>query len=214
MVISSLYMVPLGERLAEMGFEVHAVDLPGYGRSVKPPAPLDVQALADSVAAWVKAQGGGAWHVVGNSMGCQVGADLAVRHPDAVATLTLIGMTVDPTEPTLFQQALRLFRDVPREPLRLWFDQIVDYLRAGPRFVVGAMRGMIADRIETKLPFITAPTLVMRGEHDPVTPRSFTDAAMAMLPHGSFVEIPDGSHAVHFAAPKAVAEAIRTFAER
>src|SRR5688572_7399811 len=89
MVISSLYMIPLAEQLAGMGFEVHAPDLPGYGRSEKPPTPLDVPALADSMEEWVKAQGGGAWHVVGNSMGCQVGVDLAVRYPDSVATLTL-----------------------------------------------------------------------------------------------------------------------------
>lgn len=214
MVISSLYMIPLGERLAEMGYEVHAPDMPGYGRSVEPLEPLSVPEMADVVAAWVNAQGGGAWHVVGNSMGCQVAADLAVRYPDAVSALTLIGMSVDPEAPTLSQQALRLLRDVPREPLRLWLDQAIDYVRAGPRFAVGAMRSMMADRIETKLPNIAAPTLIMRGEHDPVTPRSWTTAAMAMLRRGSFVEIPDGTHAVHYAAPKAVAEAIVAFTEK
>jgi 2-hydroxy-6-oxonona-2,4-dienedioate hydrolase len=214
MVISSLYMIPLAEQLADLGYEVHAIDLPGYGRSEKPRAPLGVPALADSTAAWMEARGGGEWHLVGNSMGCQVCADVAARHPDAVDTVTLIGMTVDPAAPTLLGQALRLFRDMPREPWRLWLDHVVDYLRAGPRFAIGAMRSMMADRIELKLPRIAAPTLVMRGEHDTVAPRSWTRKGLAMLPRAKFVEIPNGSHAVHYGDPVAVAEAIRRFVEQ
>jgi pimeloyl-ACP methyl ester carboxylesterase len=210
-VISSLYMIPLAERLADAGFEAHAIDLPGYGRSQKPDAPLDVPALANSVRGWIAARGGGAWHLVGNSFGCQVVADLAVRDPGLVETATLIGMTVDPEAPSLFRQTLRLLRDMPREPLRLWLNHVVDYLRAGPRFAVGAMRSMMADRIETKLPRIEAPALIIRGEHDPVTPRRWASEATQMLRRGSFVEIPYGSHAVHYAAPEAVCEAISAF---
>ena len=210
-VISSLYMIPLAERLADAGFEVHAIDLPGYGRSQKPTAPLDVPALADSLRGWIAARGGGAWHLVGNSFGCQVVAHLAVRDPGVVETATLIGMTVDPEAPSLFRQTLRLLRDIPREPLRLWLNHVVDYLRAGPRFAVGAMRSMMADRIETKFPRIEAPTLIIRGEHDPVTPRRWAAEAMQMLRRGSFVEIPNGSHAVHYAAPETVCDSISAF---
>jgi pimeloyl-ACP methyl ester carboxylesterase len=32
-----------------------------------------------------------------------------------------------------------------------------------------------------------------------------------LLPRGSFVEIPNGSHAVHYAAPAVVAEVVRSF---
>lgn len=211
MVISSLYMIPLAEQLAVAGFEAHAVDLPGYGRSEKPRRPLGVPALADAVASWMDLRGGGSWHVVGNSFGCQVAAELAVRRPHCVETLTLIGMTIDPAAPTLWQQTLRLLRDMPREPLRLWMNHMVDYIRAGPRFAIGAMRSMMAHKIEKKLPLVAAPTLIIRGEHDPITPRSWTSAAMGMLPVASFVEIPNGSHAVHYAAPEAVCEAMVDF---
>ena len=213
LVISSLYMIPLAEHLAPE-FEVHAIDLPGYGRSQKPPRPLDVPALADAAAEWIAAQGGGAWHVAGNSFGCQVGADLAARHPDSVATLSLVGPTIDPAAPTLLRQAYRLFIDMPREPMRLWLNHIVDYARAGPRFAVALMRAMMADRIETKLPRIVAPTLIIRGEHDTVAPRRWTSEAAALLPRGSVVEIPNGSHGVHYAAPTEVASVISAFARQ
>jgi pimeloyl-ACP methyl ester carboxylesterase len=73
------------------------------------------------------------------------------------------------------------------------------------------MRAMMNDRIETKLPRIQAPTLVIRGEYDSIAPPRWTSHATAMLPHGRIVEIPNGSHCVHYAAPDSVAEAIRAF---
>ena len=86
-------------------------------------------------------------HAVGNSFGCQVAAELAVRHPSLVATLTLMGPTVDPAAPHLWQQALRLFRDMPHEPFRLWCNHLVDDFRAGPRFAAAAIRTMLDDKV-------------------------------------------------------------------
>jgi pimeloyl-ACP methyl ester carboxylesterase len=212
LVISSLYMIPLAEHLSAE-FETHAIDLPGYGRSEKPREPLDVPALADAVAGWTRAHGG-TWNVIGNSFGCQISAELAVRHPDCVATLILVGPTIDPAAPTLLRQAFRLFRDMPREPMRLWLNHVVDYARAGPRFAIALMRAMMADHIEAKLPRIAAPTLIIRGERDPVAPRRWTSEMTTLLPRGSSVEIPNGSHGVHYAAPAEVADVISSFVHR
>jgi pimeloyl-ACP methyl ester carboxylesterase len=38
--------------------------------------------------------------VLGNSFGCQVAVELAVRHPDRVAGLVLVGPTMDPSART------------------------------------------------------------------------------------------------------------------
>jgi pimeloyl-ACP methyl ester carboxylesterase len=41
-----------------------------------------------------------------------------------------------------------------------------DYLDCGPRRLLGTLAHAFADRIERKLPRVTVPTLVARGERD------------------------------------------------
>ncbi len=70
LVISSLYMIPLAECIAET-HEVHALDLPGFGRSEGPRDVLSIPQLADWVLAWMSEVGLQQAHGVGNSLGCE-----------------------------------------------------------------------------------------------------------------------------------------------
>jgi alpha/beta hydrolase fold len=53
LVVASDYMLPTAERLA-VHFPVYAPDLPGFGRSAKPPRAFDIIELADALAAWIR----------------------------------------------------------------------------------------------------------------------------------------------------------------
>ena len=75
LVVSSSYHVPLGERLAERGYEVHAPDLPGFGRSSKPEEHLDTRELGHVLASWLDACELRGVTLVGNSYGCQILAE-------------------------------------------------------------------------------------------------------------------------------------------
>jgi pimeloyl-ACP methyl ester carboxylesterase len=66
--------------LLARGFEVWAVDMPGFGAS--PPAPRPVSSIArltDDVQAWMRAKGLEGCHVAGNSTGGGVALELAAR---------------------------------------------------------------------------------------------------------------------------------------
>jgi pimeloyl-ACP methyl ester carboxylesterase len=52
--VSSRYMTPIAIELAAT-CKVYAPDLPGFGLSAKPSRILDVPALADALAAWMRA---------------------------------------------------------------------------------------------------------------------------------------------------------------
>ena len=93
MVISSRYMVPTALELAPL-CPVYAVDLPGYGDSVKPHSILDLPELADALAAWMDAMRFPAAHLVANSFGCQVLAEFALRHAHRMDRLVFQGPTV------------------------------------------------------------------------------------------------------------------------
>ena len=98
--VAGRYMVPLAEHLAP-DFHVHIPDLPGFGRSNKPAKVLAIPDLADALAAWMAEAGLGRAALVGNSLGCQILAEFALRHGERVACLVLQGPTADPAARTV-----------------------------------------------------------------------------------------------------------------
>jgi pimeloyl-ACP methyl ester carboxylesterase len=114
LVVSSRYMVPLTRALAA-DFRVYAPDLPGFGESSKPSRTLDLPAMADTLHAWMRTIGLTKVALVGNSFGCQLIAELAVRHPEIVARLVLQGPTVDAAARSLPVQVWRTLWNGCRE---------------------------------------------------------------------------------------------------
>ncbi len=211
LVISSLYMIPLAECLSER-HEVHALDLPGFGRSEAPDHILSIPKLADAVVAWLEETGMRRCHLVANSLGCEIAAHVAVKAPDRVASLVLIGPTLDPHAFALTIQTLRLMRDALNEPLRLWMNWIFDFIRAGPRRAFGTTGAMFRDHIENQLPRITAPTLIMRGGWDPTVPQKAAMTMKDLLVRGQLMVIEGQPHCVHYTDPKTVCRVVEAHA--
>jgi len=213
LVISSLYMVPLAECISRE-HEVYALDLPGFGRSEGPSEVLSVPQLADWVIAWMSVTGIHQCHLVSNSLGCEIAAHVAVKAPQRVATLTLIGPTLDPHAFALVTQTLRLLQDALHEPVRLWMNWLFDFCRAGISRAFGTTREMFRDHIEVQLPQITARTLVIRGKLDPTVPQAAAEEATHLLPRGKLFVIEDEPHCVHYTNPLRVWSAIQDQAGR
>lgn len=210
LVISSRYMVPTAERLAPL-CDVYAVDLPGYGLSNKPGATLGLSDLADALAEWIEVEKVGAPHLVANSFGCQILAELAVRHPQHIGRMVLQGPTIDPTARSVWRQMGRLMANSRKESPQLGHIMLGDYARAGLKRVLQTIKIALDDRIEDKLPFITARTLVMRGEYDPIVPQRWAEEVCRLLPHGALIVIPGAAHTINYTAPDALVQAIRPF---
>lgn len=209
LVVSSRYMVPVGERLSAR-CRVYAPDLPGFGQSDKPPQALGVPALADALARWMSATGIDRAALVGNSFGCQVIADLAVRCPERVERLVLVGPTVDPRARSGFGQAVRWLAEARRD-IRMAPILLADYCRAGPRRALATFRVMLADRIERNLPLIHAPALVVRGRRDRIVPEAWAEQAASLLPRGRLIVVPGAGHAMNFHAPLELARVTLPF---
>ncbi len=213
LVISSLYMIPLAECMAGE-YDVHALDLPGFGRSDGPAEVLSVRELAEWLIVWMSDVGIHQCHLVANSLGCEIAAHVAIKARERVATLSLIGPTIDPQAFALPLQSFRLIQDALQEPSRLWLNWTVDLWRAGFSRAIGTTREMFRDHIEHSLPHVTAPTLVIRGGNDPTVPQSAALMLTRLIPRGDLLVIEDEPHCVHYTNPLRVWGAIREFARR
>lgn len=209
-IISSRYMVPVAEHLAPY-FPVYAPDLPGFGNSGEPGWALDLDELADALARWMEVTGIPSAVLLGNSLGCQIIAHFAARHPDRIERAILVGPTVDPEYRTAPQQAALLLLDAPLERISVWALHIADYFKAGIRRVLKTMRYTLADQIETFLPKMRIPTLVVRGERDPVVPQRWAETVTDLLPMGRLIVIHGGAHTGNYSTPRDLTRIVRAF---
>jgi len=200
LVISSRYMIPIARRLAPL-CRVYALDLPGYGESEKPPHAPSLPEAADAVAAFMDALGISSAHLLGNSYGCQVCAEFAVRHPERLQRLILQGPTVNPHERGFWRQLWPWLKNARHEPFSLALIMYRDGYAAGMRRSIETVRNALADRIEDKLPRIEAPTLIVRGANDPQVPQSWAEEAARLLPHGELKVVPGYGHCLVYTAP-------------
>ena len=210
--IAAESMRALGGELAGRGYRVYAPDLPGFGGSSahKPPRALDIPELADAVAAWMQIAGIERAAIVGNSIGAQIAADLAARRPELVSALVLLGPTTDPEVRSVPGQIWRWMKN-SRVDKSSGHGMVSAYLAAGLGRVLRTFRYSIEDRIEAKAPLIRAPTLVVSGSADPITPPHWVRRVCELLPDGRLMHLEGAGHSIHGLRPRELGVAIHDF---
>lgn len=202
--MSPRYFVPLARELAATA-TVHALHLPGFGAARRPLQALPIRETGRLAAQALQQLHTGRFIVVGHSMGCLIGVEMALADPTAVRSLVLLGPPINSRERTVRIQRRRLIQDTFREPPKVAWTAAGDYLRCGRRWYYANAAHMIGYRLEERLPLIEAPIVLVRGEHDPIAPRSWL-AELAAAGRAAVVsEVPDEAHAAMYRSPAAVA---------
>lgn len=210
LVVSSRYMVPTALWLAPY-YHVYALDLPGFGKSDKPSHVLNITQLSDFLADWMQAIGLKQATFLGGSMGCQVIANFALRHPERISRAILVAPSMDPRARMAYQEILRWLLNGSREPLSLFPIVLRDYLDAGLRRFACTFQYALQDRIEEHLPHVQCPALVVRGSYDTIVPQRWAEEAARLLSKGQLVVIPRAAHDVNYNSPVKLTCVIRTF---
>ncbi|MCW2924919.1 MAG: alpha/beta hydrolase [Thermoleophilia bacterium] len=214
LAVSSRYFVRLLEQLGAQ-HQVWAPDLPGHGRTCGDRRPLRFDELVSVLVAWLDATGLRRAVLVGNSMGGQLVAEVSLRRPDLASAVVLIGATTDTAAPSLGAHALRLLRDMARERPQLVAATTLEYLDCGPRRLLREFATMRDHDLAATLAGSPVPSLLVRGEHDPIAPASWLSRLAAADPDTVDVRtIPGAGHAAHDSHPAEVAAAIRAFLDR
>jgi pimeloyl-ACP methyl ester carboxylesterase len=206
LAVSHRYLMPTA---AALPGSVFVPDLPGFGLSGKPAAVLTAGQHADVIAAWMDTAVLGAANVLGNSFGCQIAVELAIRRPDLVALLVLVGPTVDPAAPKAGAQIRRWAYDLLSEDPHQIPMIAADVRDAGPRRILRTLRHAVNHHVERRIPLVGAPILVLRGEHDPIVPAGWAAQATALARIGGNGVVPSAAHnAVTTAGAVVAAKAI------
>lgn len=210
LIVSSRYLMPLGVELAHER-PVLIPDLPGYGLSAAPSGRPTLANLADAVIDCAAAAGHQRVALIGNSFGAQVAVEAALRHPERVDRIVLLGPTVDPAARNLLSQYVRWQRCAPDEHLSVLGIMARDLLDAGPLHAIRLLPVMLGDAIEQKLPRVSCPALVVCGARDRVVPLRWARQVADLLPLGTLEIVPRYAHMAHYSGPLAVAPTLRRF---
>jgi pimeloyl-ACP methyl ester carboxylesterase len=205
---SSRYMLPAARALAPY-CRVYVPDLPGFGYSQKPPRVLDLEGLADALAAWCRALGIERAVFIGNSLGCQKICNLALRHPALVEAAIFLGPTMDP-QASAWREFFRLVKDLLFfEPLPFIGVAALELLHAGPWWAQRTYHYGLNDDVLGKYARMQVPVLVIRGEHDPIMPVRWADQLLDLLPRAEpLLTVPGTGHCLHCNAPDAFVAAV------
>ncbi|MHA6801530.1 alpha/beta fold hydrolase [Bounagaea algeriensis] len=187
------------------------VDLPGFGRSRTAESASGVGEFRDALVQFLDGASLPSAHVLGWSFGAQIAVSLAVRFPQRVRGLVLIGPTIDPVARSFPRQLLRWLANSPQEPPGLTPQVAKDYRDAGWRRVWQAFRGALTDEVEDALPQVRVPVLVVRGEHDRMVPQPWAEEVTRLLVRGELVVWPGAGHMVPFADPAGLARTLERF---
>ena len=203
LVVTSRNVGPTAERLQD-AFSVYALDLPGFGKSDKPAHVLSVPELATALLAWMDSAGLPDAHLLGNSFGCQVIAEVACRAPERIRSVVLTGPALDPAIRNWWQPVWRLLLDACFEP-SLIGPVLWDFCEMSPGRVLGTFRVCLADRIEDKLPCLRMPALLVRGELDPIARPGWLERMAGLLSNAKTHTMPRAPHALAWSEPEALA---------
>jgi pimeloyl-ACP methyl ester carboxylesterase len=204
-----------------------AMDQRGHGAADKPADGYTLVDLADDVVAFLAAIGLTSAVLLGSSSGGYVAQQVAVRTPDRVNGLVLVGSPrslrgrppfadevgrlTDPVDRAWVKASLDWFprfRDVPD-----WYveDRVDDGVRMPANVWRESLNGLSTAVPPTETATITAPTLIIWGARDGLLSRDDEEALAAAIPGSQLLVYEDTGHLVLWEQPERVADDLTRF---
>lgn len=210
--LSGRYLLPTAELLQDE-FRTFVPDLPGFGRSGKPPSPLDVPGLAHAAVRFLDDREIQKTTLVGNSMGCPVICEFAFHYPERINRAVLVSPAGGLHNQPLRVAVRQLARDGTREPRKMMRVATPDYLRFGVPSTVRMFKALTQYPSLERLLALRIPTLVVIGDRDPLMPNAdrIQEIAGSTDNHVLVVLMEGAAHAINFSNPGELAHIIRLF---
>jgi pimeloyl-ACP methyl ester carboxylesterase len=174
---------------------VIVMDSRGHGRSTRDARPYGYDLMADDVMALMDALKVAKTDIVGWSDGGILALDLAMRHPERVGRIFAFGANTDtsgvidgveknPTFAAYIERAGHEYeaRSATPKEYAAFVEQISKMWASQPNWT------------DAQLKAITAPVLVVDGDHDEGIKREHTEHIAATIPGAGLLILPNASH--------------------
>jgi pimeloyl-ACP methyl ester carboxylesterase len=147
--------------------------------------------------------------VVGHSLGGLLATELAVQYPARVRRLVLVAPSGISCERGVLGRSLPLFGELLDVRERLP-TIVADAVRTGPVSLVHGVAYIWERDLRRELHEVTAPTLLVWGDHDRLIPARVAEEWQQLLPDSRLVRLPCG-HVPMWSAPRELAACVLAF---
>ena len=219
-----------------------ALDVPGFGHSESPPGGFTLDSAADLLAAALRALDAAPAVVCGHSLGGPLAARLAIRHPEAVSRLVLVGPSGLAPAPDWQHRVLRavpVYNFLQRVPFRWerWLLPIAPLRHAllallvdnpsgvdpalvqrivegarGARELTPALTASFATGLDDDAPLVPVPIDAIWGTRDRMVPPSDATILERVVPSAEIHYLPGCGHLPMVERPEAFAVLLRRLA--
>ncbi|MFR0356250.1 4-carboxymuconolactone decarboxylase [Streptomyces sediminimaris] len=204
-------------------WRVFRFDLPGHGGAPAYPV-ASVGELTSRLLATLDAVGVQRFGYTGCALGGAVGLELALRHPERIASLALIAASPRFGTADEFRQRGVIVRTNGLDPIARtspdrWFtggfasaqppitDWAVQMVRTtDPGCYIAACEALATFDVRSQLGGVGVPTLVLAGSEDRVTGPAQARTLVAGVPDARLAVVPGASHLVPVEQPAAVTD--------
>ena len=212
-------------------FTCVSFDLRGHGESPVPPVPYSLDELVEDMETLRKRLRHERIHVVGHSLGGQIGPAYARTHPDYVQTVVLLSTAAGrtPEESAKVKEVVNIMREKGVSPLlqtliNRWFTD--EFIANSPDIVEARIKQVIETPKEVFLsvfdiyastemlpwlPQLECPCLVMTGELDAGCSPILNELIADTLPNAELIILENIKHSILIEGPEKVLPPLRDF---
>lgn len=208
------------------GYRVYTPDLPGHGKS-RGHGLQRISAYGERIINWLNKLELPDIFLGGHSMGGAIALWIAIHHPDRVRGLILIGTGASlPVNLSLIEELaspqgfptavdnICRWSFSPKTESGLIDDVRKQMLKNRPTVLQGDYRACDAYDLSGQLDKVKAPTLIMVGEGDKMTPLRFAEQLQEGIQNAKLKIIFGAGHMVPLEQPGKTADLVRGFLEK
>lgn len=215
-------------------YRVLTPDARGHGGSPKPRGPYRIEDMTEDVIELMDGLEIESAHVVGLSMGGEMGLQMAIAHPDRVRSLVSVNSFAK-ARPAGWRGALRFVRRVwalnfgtmsdvagpvaaamfPKPEQEMIRRATVERIAGNPQNIYKSiLRAVVRYNALPHLHRVRCPTLIVAGDRDGTVSLAVKQDLHHRLPGSELAIIPDSGHATPIDQPEKFNEILLSFLER